>query len=126
MVMPLCYLEGGKDTVYNLEIEGEKTMFGILIQYNYEGDEATWKAAVTEFVSNIDADPALSGKFSYQVNIAADGKGRVHVGRWDNEDTLAHLQSQDFFKAFAQKVGEFAGGAQQATRLTAAAGTVGD
>ena len=98
-------------------------MFGILIQYNYEGDEAAWKAAVSEFVTNIDADPKLRGNFSYRVNIAADGIGRVHVGRWDSEDVLAHLQSQDFFKTFAQKVGEFAGGAQQVTRLTAAAGT---
>jgi len=100
-------------------------MFGILIQYDYDGDEAAWKAAVTEFTDQIDADPALRGKFSYQVNIAADGVGRVHVGRWDREETLAHLQSQDFFKTFAQKIGEFAAGAQQATRLTAAAQTVG-
>ncbi len=100
-------------------------MFGILIEYDYDGDETAWKSAVTDFVNNIDADPVLRGNFSYQVNIAANGTGRVHVGRWNNEETLAHLQSQDFFKTFAQQVGKFADGAQQATRLTAAAATVG-
>ena len=98
-------------------------MFGILIQYNYDGDEGAWMAAVEEFTAAIDADPALAGKFSYRVNIAADGVGRVHVGRWDAEETVAHLQGQDFFKRFAAKIGEFAGGAPNATRLRLAAET---
>lgn len=98
-------------------------MNGILIQYDYSGDETPWQAAVEEFISKIDADPSLRGKFSYNVNIAADGVGRVHVGGWDNDDTLAHLQSQDFFKVFAAKIGEFAGGAQKASRIKLAAGT---
>ena len=100
-------------------------MFGILIQYDYSGDEAPWQAAIDSFVSQIDADPALRGKFSYQVNVAADGKRRVHVGRWDSEETLAHLQSQDFFKVFAGKVGGFADGGPDATRLKQAASTAG-
>ena len=98
-------------------------MFGILIQYNYDGDESAWLSAVEEFVTSIDADPALRGKFAYRVNIAADGVGRVHVGRWDSEETVAHLQAQDFFKRFAAKIGEFAGGSPNATRLKQAAGT---
>ena len=98
-------------------------MFGILIQYDYDGDEGEWMAAVEGFVAAIDADPALRGKFSYRTNIAADGVGRVHVGRWDDEETLAHLQAQEFFKQFAAKVGEFAGGAPNATRLRLAAET---
>jgi hypothetical protein len=68
-------------------------MYGILIQYTYDGDEEPWLAAVEEFVTAIDADPALRGKFGYRVNVAADGVGRVHVGQWDSEETLAHLQS---------------------------------
>jgi len=100
-------------------------MFGILIQYNYDGDEGEWLTAVEEFVAAVDADPALRGKFSYRVDIAADGVGRVHVGHWDAEETLAHLQAQDFFKRFAAKVGEFAGGAPNATRLRLAVETAG-
>ncbi len=100
-------------------------MAGILIQYDYNGDEGPWQTAVESFVRNIDADPRLKGRFSYQVNIAPDGVGRVHVGRWDYQDTLDHLQAQPFFKAFATKVGEFAGGAPTATRLTPAASTRG-
>jgi len=98
-------------------------MFGILIQYDYSGDEGDWRSAVEQFVGAIDADPALAGKFEYRVNIAADGVGRVHVGRWDTEETLAHLQSQGYFKAFAAKIGEFAGGPPHATRLQSAAET---
>ncbi len=98
-------------------------MYGILIQYDYDGDEAAWLSAAEDFVAAIDNDPVLRGKFSYRVNIAADGVGRAHVGRWDSDETLAHLQSQDFFKTFAAKVGEFAGGAQNATRLRLAAET---
>jgi hypothetical protein len=100
-------------------------MFGILIQYDYDGDEAPWLAAVEAFVTAIDADPVLRGKFSYRVNTAADGVGRVHVGCWDNEATLAHLQSQDFFKLFAGKIGEFSVGGPNATRLRLAAETEG-
>ena len=98
-------------------------MFGILIQYDYSGDEADWKSAVDQFVGAINADAALQGKFEYRVNIAADGVGRVHVGRWDREETLAHLQSQDYFKTFAGKIGEFAAGPPNATRLQSAAET---
>jgi len=98
-------------------------MFGILIQYDYDGDEAPWLAAVEEFVTSIDADPALKGQFNYRVNITSDGVRRVHVGRWDSEATLAHLQSQDFFKQFAGKVGEFSGGTHQAMRLQLSAET---
>ena len=45
------------------------------------------------------------------------------MGRWDSEETLTHLQSQDFFKAFAAKVGEFAGGPPNASRMRLAAET---
>ncbi len=100
-------------------------MDGILIQYDYSGDEVPWRAAVEEFTGEIDADPVLKGKFSYRVSIAADGIGRVHVGAWENEDILAHLQSQRFFKDFAAKVGEFAGGGQKALRIKLAASTNG-
>ncbi len=98
-------------------------MYGILIKYDYDGDEGQWMKAVEEFVAAVDADPALRGKFAYRVNIAADGVGRVHVGSWDGVETLAHLQAQDFFKRFAAKVGEFAGGAPSATRLRLAVET---
>jgi len=99
--------------------------FGIVITYDYDGDEADWQAAVDGFIADIDADPRLKGRFTYQVNRALEGPGRIHIGRWDEPETLAHLQGQDFFKAFAGKVGEFAGGAPNATRFGKVAGTTG-
>ncbi len=98
-------------------------MDGILIQYDYSGDETLWQSAVEKFTSEIDADPLLKGNFSYRVSIAADGAGRVHVGAWNSEDILTHLQSQHFFKEFAARVSEFAGGNQKASRIKLAAGT---
>lgn len=98
-------------------------MFGIVIKYDYSGDETDWLTAVDTFISNINEDARLKGRFSYQVNVAGDGKGRVHIGQWDAEETLNYLQSQPFFGEFAGKVKDFAGGAPDATRFKLAART---
>ncbi len=84
-------------------------MYGILIRYTYNGDEAPWRDAVGTFISAIDADAELGGRFSYSVNVAGDGESRIHVGRWDSDETLALVQSRDYFKTFAGKVQEFGG-----------------
>ena len=84
-------------------------MLGIIIEYDYSGDEGEWKAAADAFVQAIDADPRPKGRFSYQVNIKGDGPGRVHVGRWDQAETQAYLFEQDFFKTFAAQVKAFGG-----------------
>ena len=76
-------------------------MNGILIQYIYDGDEAAWRSAIDGFVSAIDGDADVAGKFSYSVSTLGDGVSRVHVGRWPDEETLATLQSRDYFKTFA-------------------------
>lgn len=83
-------------------------MRAITISYTYTGDEATWRAAIDAFIAAVDADPAASGRFVYQVAVG-DGGRRVHWGRWDEADTLAHVQSQPYFRAFAAAVKEFAG-----------------
>lgn len=90
-------------------------MRGITITYKYAGDEAVWHNAISTFMSAIDDDPAIAGKFTYQVAVADDGETRIHWGRWDSAETLAHLQAQDYFKTFAAKVRNFAGGAPSAT-----------
>lgn len=90
-------------------------MRGITITYSFGGNEAEWQATTQTFISAIDADPEAAGKFVYQVAVADDGKTRFHWGRWDSAETLAHVQSQPYFKDFAAKVREFAGGAPNAT-----------
>jgi hypothetical protein len=42
-------------------------MFGIVIDYNFSGDEAAWREAIDTFLGHIDADDRLKGRFSYQV-----------------------------------------------------------
>ncbi len=100
-------------------------MPGILIEYDYSGDEAAWQDAVNTFIANVGNDARLQGRFSYQVNIKKDGVGRVHYGQWDDEETLAHLQSQPWFGEFAGKVREFAGGPPKNDGLNCYAKTAG-
>ena len=90
-------------------------MRGITITYAYDGDETDWQQATGAFIAAINADPAVAGKFTYQVAVADDGQSRFHWGRWDNAETLAHVQSQAYFKTFAAKVREFADGVLSAT-----------
>jgi hypothetical protein len=90
-------------------------MRGITITYQYSGPEPEWRAAIDAFIAAIDNDPQIAGRFTYQVAVADDNTTRIHWGRWDQPETLQHLQAQEYFKTFAGKVREFAGGAPTAT-----------
>jgi len=85
-------------------------MRGITITYEYDGPEAAWTEAMQSFISAIDADPEVAGKFTYQVAVADDGKTRIHWGRWDSQETLKTVQSRDYFSVFAATVRSLAGG----------------
>ncbi len=98
-------------------------MDGILIEYSYSGDEDMWRHAVDAFVGNIEADDQLRGRFSYQIKTRGDGTERVHIGMWDSDETLAHLQAQEFFKTFAGQVQSFAGDSLITSRFQHVAGT---
>ncbi len=87
----------------------------ITISYQYDGDEAVWRAAIEGFIGALNGDTAIAGKFNYQVCVADDGKTRIHWGRWDSGETLAHVQAQEYFKTFAALVGGFSGGGPIAT-----------
>ena len=98
-------------------------MFGIVIEYDFSGDETEWREAIDEFIGQINAEARLKGRFSYQVNIRNDGGGRVHIGQWDEDETLSYLQSQPFFSVFAGKVKGFADGAPKSTGFKKVAST---
>ena len=98
-------------------------MFGIVIEYDFSGDETEWREAIDGFIGHINADDRLNGRFSYRVNIRNDGGGRIHIGQWDEEETLAYLQSQPFFSEFAGNIKKFAGGAPKATPFKNITGT---
>ena len=83
--------------------------FGIAITYSYDGDEALWTNLCEGFVRAVDDDAEISGRFSYAVQRGKDGASRVHVGRWNTPDTLAKLQSRDYFRTFSQALKELAG-----------------
>ena len=92
-------------------------MDGVSIRYRYDGDEAAWRAAIDEFIDAVDADPDISGKFSYAVSVAGDGIMRAHVGRWDTDATLKALQSRDYFKTFAKTLQGLAGDSLDAKQV---------
>ena len=85
-------------------------MRGITITYEYGGPEEAWTEAMQRFISAIDADPDVAGKFTYQVAVADDGKTRIHWGRWDTQETLKTVQSRAYFSTFADAVRSLAGG----------------
>jgi len=92
---------------------------GLIIEYSYAGDEAAWRASIETFVGHIRQDPKLDGKFSYTVmRRKTDPARRVHIPRWDSPDTLAYIQSQPWFKAFAERVKEMAGDSMQTSPMT--------
>ncbi len=82
---------------------------GICVSYDYVGDEAKWESVVSGFVSSIQADQDLAGRFSYTIQKAREGSARIHVGRWDTPETVALLQSRDYFKTFSANLKELAG-----------------
>ncbi|MHA1565830.1 MAG: hypothetical protein ACTSX7_11010 [Alphaproteobacteria bacterium] len=92
-------------------------MDGISIRYKYDGDEATWRAAIDAFIDAVDDDPDVGGKFSYAVSVAGDGVTRSHTGRWDTEATLKTLQSRDYFKTFAEILKGLASGSLDAVQI---------
>ena len=92
-------------------------MDGISIRYKYDGDEATWRAAIDAFIDAVDTDPDVGGKFSYAVSVAGDSVTRSHTGRWDTEATLKTLQSRDYFKTFARTLKGLADGSLYAVQI---------
>jgi len=98
-------------------------MAGIVIEYDYAGDEAAWEQSVDSFIAAVNADAEVSSDFSYMVTRVGDGPTRIHVGRWGAEETVKTLQSRDYFKAFAQAIQSFAGGVPNARRIDVVSAT---
>ena len=93
-------------------------MDGISVRYRHDGDEQTWRDAIDAFIDAVDADPDISGKFSYAASVAGDGVTRAHVGRWDTDATLETLRSRDYFKTFAKTLKGMAGDSLDAKQVT--------
>jgi hypothetical protein len=91
---------------------------GILITYRYTGDEARWAAVTEAFTAAVGADPDLTGKLSYHVQKAADGETRIHIGRWDRDETVRLMQSRPYFAAFSAALREMAGDTMTNQRFT--------
>ncbi|MBL4727340.1 MAG: hypothetical protein JKY83_11840 [Rhizobiaceae bacterium] len=93
-------------------------MHGITITYEFDGDEAEWESAVQDFINAINNDSEIAGKFTYQVHKAKEGNRRIHWGQWDVPETVQKMQANDYFKIFATKLKEMAGGTLVATPVS--------
>ena len=91
--------------------------FGICITYDYGGDEQVWLDAVGAFVAAVNADADMAGSFTYEVQRAMEGAGRVHVGRWDRPETVKLLQSKGYFQDVSGKLQAMAGDTLVKTRV---------
>ncbi|MES0879851.1 hypothetical protein [Roseibium sp. SCP14] len=83
-------------------------MRNVLVEYVYTGNEEPWQQLIADFLNAVEADARLAGRFHYQVFSMPEGR-KVHIGRWDTDETLKTLQSQAFFKTFAEGIKGFAG-----------------
>ena len=92
-------------------------MNGIVVRYEYAGDEGKWRAAMGAFVAAVAADDAVRGRFRYAITRQRGGAVRTHMGRWDSEETLRTVQSRDYFKTFAAAVQEFGGASVTTTPM---------
>ena len=84
-------------------------MNGIVITYQYSGDEAEWEAVTQAFVDAVEADTELGGGFMYIVSKSRESDTRTHIGRWTSQEVLELMQSRDYFKNFAAKLKAMAG-----------------
>lgn len=82
--------------------------YGIAVSYRYDGDEAAWEKVVADFTRALAADAALGGRFSYHVQKSEGGR-RLHIGRWDAEETVKLMQSRAYFTRFAAALKGLAG-----------------
>ena len=87
----------------------------ITITYKYAGDEAVCFNVNLIRFENRSRHPTRAGKFTYPSWTRNRRKCIWRVLFWDSAQTLAHVQSQDYFKTFAPAVRDFAGGAPVAT-----------
>ncbi|MGJ8529706.1 putative quinol monooxygenase [Maritalea sp.] len=84
-------------------------MNGIVISYQYSGDEDEWKAVTQAFVAAIEADEKLGGRFTYIVTKSRSTDTRTHIGRWTSQEALELMQSREYFKTFSGKLKAMAG-----------------
>jgi hypothetical protein len=87
-----------------------------LIEYSFNGDERAWEEAVQTFLGHIRADPILAAGISYAVFVRDDGKSRLHVPTWKDQDVLERMQAAPFFKVFSGAIRGFAGDTLKVTK----------
>ena len=84
-------------------------MNGIVISYEYSGDEKVWQEVVGTFIAALDADNEVGDGFSYIVTKSREGTKRTQIGRWKSQEMLSLVQSRAYFKTFASQLKELAG-----------------
>jgi len=84
-------------------------MNGIVITYDYAGDEAEWETVVGTFVAALNTDAELGGRFRYVVSKSKSSSRRTHFGSWDSKAVLDLMQSRDYFKVFSTRLKSMAG-----------------
>lgn len=82
-----------------------------LIKYQFKnGSPDAWRQDIAKFISALEGDPDLKGKISYRVMKHRDGAGYYHLASVVDDQAVAALGRQDFFKRYTEETRRVAGG----------------
>jgi hypothetical protein len=82
-----------------------------LIKYRLtNGSEERWHQDIVRFISDLDNDPALSGKISYRCMKGRGGSDYYHLAAAVDDQAIQALQSRDFFSRYTEQTKLAAGG----------------
>jgi hypothetical protein len=81
-----------------------------MITYQFaNGTTEAWHREIRKFISTLD-DPDLKGKISYRCMKNRDDSSYMHLAAAVDEQAIETLQARDFFKLYAEKTRQVAGG----------------
>jgi len=95
-----------------------------LIKYRFQnGSQDAWHRDIVEFISALDADPALQGKISYRCMKSRDGSDYFHLATVVDDEAAKALQTRAFFTSYKEKTSRAGGGSLEVLPLELVAET---
>jgi hypothetical protein len=81
-----------------------------LIKYRFtNGTKEDWHREIERFIAGLEANPALKG-ISYRCMKNAKDTDYYHLASAADDEAVAALSQQDFFKHYTERIKQIAGG----------------
>ena len=82
-----------------------------MIKYQFtNGTTEEWHREIGRFIAALDNDAELKGKIIYRCLKNRDDSSYYHLAAAADEQAIKTLQARDFFKLYAEKTRQVAGG----------------